>query len=164
MEEIWKDIKGFEGLYQVSNIGRIKSLSRKAICNSACNIKRLIKDKVLTTVASNKGYIFVSLRDSNGNKYTKRVHRLVAEAFIDNPNNYPIINHKDCDRSNNCVENLEWCTYEYNNQYTFKMGYRDSEETRRKKSLSKIGKSLSDETKRKISESNKRTKRNANQS
>lgn len=162
MEEIWKDIKGFEGLYQVSNIGRIKSLSREAICNSACNIKRLTKEKVLANVVSNNGYIFTSLRDSNGNKYTKRVHRLVAEAFIDNPNNYPIINHKDCNRSNNCVENLEWCTYEYNVRYTFKMGYKDSEETRLKKSLSKIGKPLSDETKIKISESNKRNKRNAN--
>ena len=165
MKEIWKDIKGYEGLYQVSNLGRIKTLEKDAICNNNNGVTRKVKEKILHPSISNKGYMHITLR--NGNiKCTKRVHRLVAEAFIPNPNKYPIINHKDCDKTNNCIDNLEWCTYQYNNQYTFKMGYKDSLETRMKKSNSHKGMKHSEETKRKISESNKYTKdiKNANQS
>lgn len=163
MKEVWKDIKGYEGSYQVSNLGRIKSLERDVICNNN-GATRKVKEKILHPSMSSKGYMHIKL-GIGGIKCTKRVHRLVAEAFIPNPNKYPVINHKDCNRTNNCIDNLEWCTYQYNVQYTFKMGYKDSLETRMKKSNSHKGMKLSEETKRKISESNKYTKniKNANQ-
>lgn len=100
MEEIWKDIEGYEGLYQVSNMGRVKSLRRNIILREGIS----------------RGYSVLNL-SKNGNPLTKKVHRLVATAFIPNPNNYPIVNHKDENRTNNCVDNLEWCTQEYNLNY-----------------------------------------------
>lgn len=109
MEEIWKDIKGYEGLYQVSNLGRIKSFRRgkRAYCPTEYILKNSITDK---------GYCMVTLYNN-----TKRekflVHRLVAEAFIPNPNSMPHINHIDENKTNNCVNNLEWCTPQYNNCY-----------------------------------------------
>lgn len=109
MKEIWKDIKDYEGLYQVSNLGRVKSLVRKL------NDGRLWKEMILKQEI-NQGYARVLL-SNNKNKKHKRVHRLVAEAFIPNPNNYPIINHKDENRLNNRVDNLEWCTWKYNSNY-----------------------------------------------
>ena len=93
--ECWKDIKGYEGLYQVSNLGRIR------------------KDNKIINPWMQFGYKIVGLWKNN--KCQKlRVHRLVAEAFILNPNNYTQVNHKDEDKSNNSVENLEWCTQGYN--------------------------------------------------
>lgn len=107
MEEIWKDIKGYEGLYQVSNLGRIKSLGN--------NKKR--KEKLLLPSETRDGYLFVGLH-KNGNAKKFKVHRLVAEAFIPNPNNYPIVNHKkEFEKKNNNVENLEWCDNKYNINY-----------------------------------------------
>jgi hypothetical protein len=105
MQEIWKDIKGYEGLYQVSNLGRIKSNTRYGTKGGVLKL-RLDKD----------GYFQTALYKNNKVKYY-RTHRLVAEAFIPNPNNYPIINHKDENRSNNLTNNLEWCTYKYNSNY-----------------------------------------------
>lgn len=102
-EEIWKDIKGYEGQYQVSNLGRVRSL----------NYRKTGQIKVLSLLKVSNGYSGVYL----GHKNLKLVHRLVAQTFILNPNNYPIINHKDCNRQNNVVTNLEWCTYKYNNNY-----------------------------------------------
>ena len=102
-QEIWKDITGYEGLYQVSNLGRVKSLKND-------------KEKILKPVISSKGYLFVNLCKQGKQKPTN-IHRIVAKAFIPNPNNLPIINHKDEDKTNNCVNNLEWCTYQYNNTY-----------------------------------------------
>lgn len=106
MEEIWKDIKGYEGLYQVSNIGRVKSL----------NYNHTKKEKILKPIKDKKNYLYINLYKNVKIKHIK-IHRLVAEAFIPNPNNYPCVNHKDEDKSNNCVNNLEWCTYQYNNTY-----------------------------------------------
>ena len=106
MEE-WKDIKGYEGRYQVSNLGRVKSL----------NYNRTNREKILSLNKHNKnGYYSVQLSKSN---VCKRflVHRLVAESFIDNPNNYKEVNHKDENKSNNCVSNLEWCDRKYNVNY-----------------------------------------------
>lgn len=99
MVEIWKPVVGYEGLYEVSNTGEVRSLFR---------YKKLLKP----TVARN-GYCAVELFK---NKKRKRilVHRLVALAFIPNPDNLPMVNHKDETRDNNCVENLEWCTAKYN--------------------------------------------------
>lgn len=107
--EIWKDIKGYEGLYQISNTGKVKSL------------KRIMKSRKCEEIIRKpsklpKGYLRVSLCKNGEIKYYS-IHRLVAEAFIPNENNYPCVNHKDCNTSNNNVENLEWMTYEENNSY-----------------------------------------------
>ena len=98
--EVWKDIDGFEGLYQVSNYGRVKS-------------RYAIRKKPTT----NNGYEIVKLC-KNGEVKHSLVHRLVAQAFIPNPFNFPCINHKDENKRNNIVENLEWCTRAYNNKYS----------------------------------------------
>ena len=107
--EIWKDIKGYEGLYQISNTGKVKSL------------KRIMKSRKCEEIIRKpsklpKGYLRVSLCKNGEIKYYS-IHRLVAEEFIPNENNYPCVNHKDCNTSNNNVENLEWMTYEENNSY-----------------------------------------------
>lgn len=114
MEEIWKDIKGYEGLYQVSNLGRVKSLERLAKSNN--NNYRIVKEKFLKKYEDKDGYIKVSL-NKNAKSKAYAVHRLIAESFISNPNNYPCINHKDENKQNNNLENLEWCTVKYNNSY-----------------------------------------------
>ena len=100
MEE-WRDIIGYEGLYQVSNLGRIKSIYRNHIMKA-----RLDK----------YGYYQIGLTKNKKQRFFK-VHRLVAQAFIDNPQNYPQINHKDEVKTNNNVNNLEWCTNLYNMNY-----------------------------------------------
>ena len=114
MKEIWKDIKDFEGLYQVSNFGRVRSLSR--LVNSR-NGKRTAQGKILfQNTYPNTGYKHVTLsKHSKCKRYS--VHRLVAETFIPNPDNLPCVNHKDETRTNNRVDNLEWCTYKYNSNY-----------------------------------------------
>lgn len=98
MTEIWKDIAGYEGLYQVSNLGRIRNNS------------------FVLKPSTQLGYNYVGLWKDNKCKRF-RVHRLVAQAFIPNPLNLPQINHKDEDKTNNCIDNLEWCTQKYNNSY-----------------------------------------------
>jgi len=105
--EIWKDIKGFEGKYQVSNLGNVRSL----------RFRNQNFSKDLTQKINNKGYKVVNLTDNSKNK-PALVHRLVAMAFVDNPNNYPIVNHKDENPQNNHADNLEWCTYSYNTSYS----------------------------------------------
>ena len=112
MKEIFKDIKGYEGLYQVSNLGNIRSLDRK-IKN------RNLKGKIKKLDKTKFGYLKVEL-NNNGKKKKYSVHRLVAQTFLDNPNNYPCINHKDENKNNNIVSNLEWCDYLYNNLYNNK--------------------------------------------
>lgn len=99
--EIWKDVVGYEGLYQISNLGRVKSVRQ----NKLMSLKRC------------QGYLRVGLRHRGKEQRSYFVHRLVAEAFIPNPHNYPQINHKDECRTNNNVENLEWCTAKYNCNY-----------------------------------------------
>lgn len=113
MEEVWKPIKGYEGIYEVSNHGRIKSLQR--IRN---NKNGLItrKTSIRKPQVSRGGYLCVVLRKYNDPK-CYYVHRLVASAFIPNPNNYPFINHIDEVKTNNQVSNLEWCSRLYNNNF-----------------------------------------------
>ena len=106
MEEIWKPIKNYENEYQVSNLGRIKSLERYDKFN------RHIIEKILIPRIHTGGYLRVGL-----NKKDFYIHRLVAEAFIPNPNDYPQVNHKDENSTNNNVSNLEWCTQKYNVNY-----------------------------------------------
>lgn len=108
--EVWKDIKDYEGFYQGSNWGRVKSLER-IDCIGHHRKERILKPK-----KDKYGYLQVNLW-KNGKKKTFTVHRLVTEAFIPNPNNLPCINHKDECKTNNNVNNLEWCDNKYNNAY-----------------------------------------------
>lgn len=107
MEEIWRDIKEYEGLYQVSNIGRVKSLFRYK------KILKLYKDK--------DGYLYVKLYKNKKAQHSF-VHRLVAEAFVENLYSKPIVNHKDFNRENNIIDNLEWCTEKENINYSSNIG------------------------------------------
>lgn len=160
MKEIWKDIKGYEGIYQVSNLGNVRSLDRYVRNGQGL---RLIKSRLLKLKAY-EDYIMVTLSHKNVHKQCC-VHRLVAETFINNPNNYPCINHKDCNKLNNNVENLEWCTYQYNNIYGDRLektaktklenNYKVSDETRQKMRNSHLGHKQSIETRNKMSQSMK---------
>lgn len=114
MQEIWKDIVDYEGLYQVSNLGNVKSIGRWI--DAKCKGKRWQEEKILKPSVEGQGYLFVSLCKNGKVKFFK-VHRLVAQAFISNPNNYPCVNHINEIKDNNKVENLEWCTVKYNNNY-----------------------------------------------
>lgn len=117
MEEIWKDVKGYEGLYQVSNFGRVKRLPYSITSRTPKGyvIKRFKGGFLKASIMAN-GYRRVTLYKDLNVKYM-HVHRLVAEAFLPNPKNYPCVNHKDETRINNHVDNLEWCSYSYNNTY-----------------------------------------------
>lgn len=148
MVEIYKKIKGFEN-YEISNLGNVKSL----------NYRGRGEEKTLCLKIDKKGYRYISLSKEGITKNFK-VHRLVAEAFIPNPNNYPIINHKDENPSNNCVfinedgtvdlekSNIEWCTHKYN------VNYGECQEKRLK--TRQITYVVSRDTKKKISESLKK--------
>ena len=117
MKEIWKDIEGFEGFYQVSNFGRVKSLDRFVNGNHINCDYQFVKGKMLKLRKNRHGYWIVMLRKNRSFK-TVLVHRLVAKAFIPNPNNLPYINHKDENPANPIVTNLEWCTAKYNLEYS----------------------------------------------
>lgn len=108
--EIWKDIQGYEGLYQVSTLGRVRSLDR--LIKSRYGNFRKITGKIIKPNKIWSGYLRISLWKQQV-EY-KSLHRLVAETFIPNPQNLPCVNHKDEVKSNNSVSNLEWCTWRYN--------------------------------------------------
>lgn len=128
--EVWKEAAGFVGLYLVSNYGRVKTLPRKIPCKGRYgqNSYRTVKEKIKACLNNGRGYLLVDL--SVNNKSTRKyVHRLVAETFLPNPLGYPQVNHKDEDKSNNSVCNLEWCTAAYNNRYgTAKSRARETKE------------------------------------
>ena len=107
MTEIWKDIAGYEGLYQVSNLGRVKSLRK------VDRFGRCYPEKLKSQVDNGKGYCVVNLK-RDGKQSMRTVHRLVAEQFIPNPTELREVNHRDGDKSNNHVSNLEWCTHSDN--------------------------------------------------
>ena len=113
MKEIWKNIKGYENLYEVSNYGNVRSLDHYRNNNNGIAFQ---KGKILKPGIQNTGYASVVLSKEGKTKCYK-VHRLVAETFIPNTNNYKCVNHKDENKLNNMVENLEWCNHEYNNNY-----------------------------------------------
>lgn len=104
--ERWKDIEGYEGKYKISSLGRVKSL----------NYNHTKSERILKQDKDRYGYLYVVLC-TDGKRITKKVHRLVAQAFIDNPDNLPQVNHKNEDKTMNYVENLEWCTNKYNCNY-----------------------------------------------
>lgn len=117
MKEIYKPIKGYEDLYEISNMGNVKSKDRIINCTyKGKPITKNLKGKQIVPHISSSGYYCVGLHKDN--KITsKYIHRLVAETFINNPNNKSVVNHKDENKLNNHIENLEWCSYEYNNNY-----------------------------------------------
>ncbi len=129
--EIWKDIPGFENLYQASNKGNIRSL----------NYRNTGKVQVLKPIIRDNGYLQVALWKEKKVVYC-RIHRLIALTFLENPNNLPEVNHIDENKSNNRVENLEWCTRKYNINY----GTHNE-----RVSKSNKGRKLSEESKKKIS-------------
>ena len=120
MTEIWKDIQGYEGFYQISNLGNVKSLER--VIDKGNGILQHRKERIMNKRESVDGYYIAKL---NVNKKSKSIaiHILVARHFIDNPNNYPEVNHKDCNRKNNQVDNLEWCTHQQNVEHSKQLGH-----------------------------------------
>ena len=113
--EIWKEIPGYEGYYEVSNYGRVRSMER--VIHDKLRPRKM-PSKILKFGIDGKGKGYRHcLLYMNGMNKTYKVHRLVALAFIPNPQNYPIVNHKDENPANNRVENLEWCTNQYNCTY-----------------------------------------------
>ena len=110
MDEVWKDVRGYEGIYKVSNFGRIKSLCRTGYGGKP------IPERILKPQQDRYGYPVVGLH-KNGKAATKTIHRIVAESFIDNPNCLKEVNHKDENKWNNRIDNLEWCTTHYNLTY-----------------------------------------------
>lgn len=121
-KETWKDVDGYVGKYQVSNLGNVKSLKRY-VKNK--NGMRVVKEKMLKPYLNNKGYWAVSLTENHKSKL-KFVHRLIAEAFIRYIDNKPFVNHKDGVKTNNNIKNLEWCTQKENVEHAIKSGKYDN--------------------------------------
>jgi len=140
---VWKDVEGYEGFYQVSDTESVRSLDRVVNSNTG---KRLFKGRMLKQGKNKHGYLTVSL--CNGVVRTKKVHRLVGKAFIPNPNNYPQINHKNGIKTDNRVENLEWCTSSQNIIHSFKNGL--SSQIGEKNAFSKLTKRQVVEIKNKL--------------
>lgn len=124
MDEIWKDIPSYEGYYQVSNLGNFRSVPR--IIRYKNSGTRLYPAKSLLTETTKDNYQRITLM-KEGVKQRFQAHRLVALAFIPNPENKPCINHKDGNKSNNCVDNLEWCSYSENTLHAIRTGLIDIE-------------------------------------
>lgn len=120
MQEEFRNIPGFEGIYQVSNYGRVKSLYR--IIEYSDGRKQPVRERILIPI-NNGGYYAHTLRNITKHCVI-RLHRLVAMAFIENPHNFNEINHKDANKLNNNVDNLEWCTHQYNMEHMFRLGLR----------------------------------------
>lgn len=134
--EIWKDIEGYEGLYQVSNLGRVRSLDHIRNTSRTGNGRAFVKGRVLKPWMNENGYSVYSFHNESGKSSIKiMAHRLVAKAFLPNPENLPCVNHKDENPSNNHVDNLEWCTYAYNNAYG--TAQKRANETRERKGIMK---------------------------
>ena len=119
MQEIWEPIKDYENLYEVSNLGNVKR--KESYVNSKSSLNKIFTTKVNEKMLKGrncKGYLIVSLC-KNGTSKNFRINRLVAQAFIPNPNNYPCVNHIDGNKQNNYAENLEWVTYSENEKHAY---------------------------------------------
>lgn len=127
IESVWAPVKGYEGLYEVSTNGQVKSLERISPQG------HLLKERILKPAKDRGGYLRVVLcKDGKSKHYL--IHRLVAEAFLDNPDNLPCVNHRDEDKTNNRANNLEFCTHQYNNTFGTRI-----ERVSKKESKSVIG-------------------------
>lgn len=111
MEEQWRTINGYEGYYEISSLGRVRSVSRVILLGN--NRKHNLKGRILKTRVNDRGYVYVGL-SKEGKRKSLRVHRLVAEAFLKNPFNKPQINHINEIKTDNTISNLEWVTQEEN--------------------------------------------------
>lgn len=121
LQEIWRSVKGYESLYRISNLGRVKSLPRLKISGAAGVIKT--KEKMLTPCINSAGYYLVVLCNHETKKKTSCfIHRLIMDAFVENPKNYPCINHIDGNKQNNDLNNLEWCSFAHNNKHAYFSG------------------------------------------
>ena len=148
MEEEWRAVVGYEGLYEVSNTGKVRSLDRYVQQKNMYKIiTHIYHGRELSLKKHRDGYLVATLCKNKGLQ-SCQVHRIVATAFIPNPNELPQINHKDENKQNNNVNNLEWCTSKYNNNYgtrsqrmaNTQRGRKHSEETKRKMSENRKGK------------------------
>lgn len=138
-QEIWKSVVGYEGLYEVSNFGRVKSLPRPKL--GPCGRIDLTRIKIMRlSRGSRSPYLKVTLK-KEGRCKTLKVHRMVAAAYLPNPENKPLVNHKDSDPSFNHVDNLEWCTQQENIDHCWKYN-RGNGRTKPIKQLSKSGELL----------------------
>jgi len=121
IEEIWKDVVGYEGKYQVSNLGNVKTLSR--VVKAGMGLCRTIDDRLLTKNLHKRGYYFIKF----GDRSYRALHRIVATAFIPNPQSKPCVNHIDGNKINNVSSNLEWCTYSENSIHSYDvLGHKSS--------------------------------------
>jgi predicted XRE-type DNA-binding protein len=121
--EIFKDVKGYEGFYQVSNLGNVRSLERK-VAHRKKGYWQVLKERILKPGNNGKGYLYLTFR-KEGEAKNQTIHRLVANAFLDNPENKRCVNHKDGNKLNNKVSNLEWNTHIENMQHAYKTGLRN---------------------------------------
>ena len=126
-EEIWKDVVGLEGIYQVSSEGRIKSVSRNVqyynpLADREC--VRHLREKIMKPQLSKRGYYLVCspVPSDNGVRTSLSIHRIVAKAFLDNPDNKPTVNHKNGNKLDNRLQNLEWATFSENLQHAYDTG------------------------------------------
>ena len=139
--EEWRPVVGYEGLYEVSNLGRVRSLDRKVltISRSGNTYKEFKKGKIISQRKMYNGYILVSLHKESVSS-NKLLHRVVAMAFIPNPYNLPEVNHKDECKTNNCAYNLEWCDSKYNKNYGTAIARKVSKRSRKIEQLTIDGK------------------------